>query len=265
MGDQEWAGALGWARSGHQKLPSNAGAQVKQPHPARSRQLSPLHSLSKSREQNPAEIHHPGTEPECCRSCQHCRECPAALHCWLGHPDGSQNILLFSCAGAFWVCVQRAVGRSQVPAGAPRAPHWGAGSSPRAPHPSLEGLWAQHTGFALQDRPEELWEPRAGSSCRNCPRERPSLSWNQRRARDLNLLWVPSLYPPSLCSTTGIHRQQGVRNGGSTAQPGNVSFEKGMNGGGKEEEILWWMVFIYLLKGNKDFPGLSSSIRRLLE
>lgn len=29
--------------------------------------------------------------------------------------------------------------------------------------------------------------------------------------------------------------------------------------------MLWWMVFIYLLKGNKDFPGLSSSIRRLLE
>lgn len=29
--------------------------------------------------------------------------------------------------------------------------------------------------------------------------------------------------------------------------------------------MLWWMVFIYLLKGNKGFPGLSSPIRRLLE
>lgn len=185
------AGARGWARSGHHKQPSNAGTgevpvsqggQVKQPHPAPEQAaLTSPQPSPESKELSPAVIHHLQPLPRgtaggrrsgqgenlCCRSCQcPASECPAAPALPGSgiltdlRSSKTRTFCLLLCWG-FWVCFQRAVGRSQVPAGAPKALHWHVGSGPSAPHPSQEVLWAELCpglgtahGMCPEDRPE---------------------------------------------------------------------------------------------------------------
>lgn len=183
------AGARGWARSGHHKQPSNAGTgevpvsqggQVKQPHPAPEQAaLTSPQPSPESKELSPAVIHHLQPLPRgtaggrrsgqgenlCCRSCQcPASECPAAPALPGSgiltdlRSSKTRTFCLLLCWG-FWVCFQRAVGRSQVP-----GPSWSSQSSaltrgqrPQRPTSIPEGA----VGRAL---------PEAGHSARDVPR-----------------------------------------------------------------------------------------------